>query len=69
MNKRIFKERMIRRDTDDGSFNLSFWKDAGAEARFAATWEMVAEARLFKGLNGSEPRLQRSVQNIQRRKS
>lgn len=69
MNERVIKERMIRRDADDGSFDHDFWRDAGAETRFAAAWEMVAEARLFKGLNGSEPRLQRSVQHIQRRTS
>lgn len=69
MNKRIFKERLIKRDENNGSFDRSFWQDAGAEARFAATWEMVAEARLFRGLDGSEPRLQRSVQSIQRRTS
>ena len=49
-------------------FSKDFWKKIGTEGRFAAAWEMVVEADLFRGKNASQPRLQRSVQNIQRRK-
>ena len=62
-------ERMVSRKEEDGTFDRSFWRRAGAEARFAAAWEMVAEAELFRGNDGGECRLQRSVQHIQRRKS
>ena len=65
--KRIIKERLVRRDADNGTFDRSFWQNAGAEARFAAAWEMVVEARLFRGLDADESRLQRTVEHIQRR--
>ena len=42
-------ERMTRRDTDRGEFDREFWRRAGAEMRFAATWDMVLEADLFRG--------------------
>ena len=64
---RVVRERLVRRDADDGSFDRQFWRDAGAEARFSAAWEMVQEVRRFRGENVSESRLQRSVQHIQRR--
>ena len=67
MQKRVIFERLIRRDEDDGAFDREFWKNAGAEARFSAAWEMVTEAQLFRGNNVSESGLQRSVQHIQRR--
>jgi hypothetical protein len=60
---------MVSCKEDDGAFDRMFWQRAGAEARFAAAWEMVAEAELFRGHDGGECRLQRSVQHIQRRKS
>jgi hypothetical protein len=67
MTRKNFQERLVRRDQDDGSFDREFWSQQGAEARFAAAWEMVAEAELFKGKDARESRLQRSVQHIQRR--
>ena len=60
-------EHLVRRGKDNGSFNREFWVSAGAEARFAAAWEMIAEAELFRGHDAGESRLQRSVQYIQRR--
>lgn len=52
---------------DDGSFDLEFWERAGAEARFAAAWEMVIEAEAMRGEHVDQPRLQRSVLRVQRR--
>lgn len=61
-------ENLCRRGSDDErKFNEEFWRSAGSEGRFAAAWEMVEEAVLFKGHDASESRLQRSVQCIQRR--
>lgn len=65
--RRNITARFVRRDEDDRSFDREFWQQQGHEARFAAAWEMVAEVQLFRGQDGNEPRLQRSVQNIQRR--
>ncbi len=65
--KRIITERLVRRGADDGSFDRSFWESVGAEGRFAAAWDMVVEAQLFRGLDAGESRLQRTVQHIQQR--
>ena len=46
-------------------FDIKFWKKAGAEARFSATWKMVGEFYKIKGINGYKRRLQRSVQHIE----
>ena len=64
MKRRIVYERLVKRGEDDGSFDREFWQRAGAEARFAAAWEMVAEAELFRGNDGSECRLDKSVENL-----
>ena len=52
---------------DDGSFDLEFWRRIGAEGRFAAAWEMVEEARRWRGEDGHEPRLRRSAVRLLRR--
>jgi hypothetical protein len=52
---------------DDGSFDLEFWQKLSAEARFAAAWEMVQEAQAWRGQDGDQPRLQRSVVRVIRR--
>ncbi len=67
MQKRVFQERLIRRGQDEAAFDREFWAAAGPEARFAAAWEMVVEAELFKGRHASESRLQRTVEHLQRR--
>lgn len=43
-----------------------FWRGVDAETKFAAAWEMVAEVDAFRGGDGNQPRLQRTVQHIQR---
>jgi hypothetical protein len=63
---RVVIGRLVKRG-DEEAFNREFWHNQGAEARFAAAWEMVCEVELFRGNNASESRLQRSVQNIKRR--
>ena len=62
-------ERIVRRDMDRGEFDREFWRRAGPAMRFAAAWDMVLEADLFKGRYAVKSRLQRSVQNIERRAS
>jgi hypothetical protein len=52
---------------DDGSFDIELWQSQGAEAIFAAAWELVNEARRWKGEDGDEPRLQRSVCRVVQR--
>ena len=66
--RRIVTERLARRDADDGSFDRAFWRRAGAEARFAAAWDMVAEVQRMRGQDVREPRLLRSVARFRRRR-
>ena len=68
MGKRVFKTRLIRRGEDDGSFDREFWQELGHEAIFAAMWDMVSEVDLMRGKDGDQPRLQRSVHHLERRK-
>ena len=68
MDERVFKERLVRRDSDDGSFDREFWQSQSAEARLAAAWEMVAEVEALRGNDASQPRLQRSVERLVRRR-
>jgi hypothetical protein len=70
MEKRVVMSRVLRGgEKDDGMFDIDFWQTVGAEGIFAAAWEMVNEARAFRGEDGDEPRLQRSVVRVIRRGS
>lgn len=61
-NKSTFK--------DKNKFNVEFWKKVDPEIKFSAAWEMVNDVHLIRGeKDAGESRLQRSVQNIIRRKS
>lgn len=65
--RRIITGKLVRAGSEEAERNdREFWRSVGAEARFAALWEMVAEIDAFRGGDGSQPRLQRSVQNIER---
>lgn len=64
---RVVSTRVLRNgEPDDGAFDLAFWQAQGAEAILAASWDMVNAARAFRGLDGDEPRLQRSVVRVVR---
>ena len=67
--KRLVMERIGPRGRAAEEFDREFWRRAGHEARFAAAWDMIAEAQLVRGKNASQPRLQRSVQTLERRES
>jgi len=65
---RLTMSRVLRNGAkDDGSFDREFWRRVGAEGVFSAAWDMVREVRAFRGLDGDEPRLQRSVLRVVRR--
>lgn len=63
--------QMVRRGSvQEQAFDRDFWRNAGHEVRFAASWEMIRELSAFRGeKNECESRLQRSVQHLQSRKS
>jgi hypothetical protein len=59
--------KLVRLDSDESEkMDREFWRNVGAVGRFRAAWEMVGEVDAIRGLDGSQPRLQRSGQNIQR---
>ena len=60
--------RLVRRGEEEKEFDREFWRQAGHEARFAAAWQMVVESFVFQGRDVSELRLQRTVENLKRRK-
>lgn len=60
--------RLVKRGEAEKEFDREFWRRAGHEARFAAAWQMVVESYLFRGRDAGELRLQRSVENLQRRR-
>ena len=66
-HNRIIVKRLIRQDEDRDNFDRRFWQSQSVAERFAAAWDMVVEAELFRGNQAVESRLQRSVQTIQRR--
>ena len=65
--KKVFMSKLVSLNKMDRSFDLEFWDKVGVQGRFQALWQMVLEAEAIKGKN--VPPLQRSVQNIKRRKS
>lgn len=65
---RIVMARVLRGESDDGAFDLEFWRRVGPEGVFEAAWEMVSEARAMRGDLADEPRLQRSVLRVVRRR-
>ncbi len=51
----------------DREFDIQFWQNLSSEARANAGWELVTDYWAMKGKSPDELRLQRSVENIQRR--
>jgi len=67
--KKVIMSKLVSLNKMDRSFDLEFWDKVGVQGRFQALWQMVLEAEAIKGKNADQSRLQRSVQNIKRRKS
>jgi len=59
--------RLVPRAAADRSFDVEFWQRAGVQARWAAMWQMLREADLIRGGDGTIPRLDRSVARLVRR--
>jgi len=67
MQRRVVMARMVKQGEDEKAFNREFWRRVGAQGRWDAMWQMVADADLIRGKHGDQPRLQKSVQRILRR--
>lgn len=61
-----FVERHGKLTELDRSFDLKFWQDQPAQARFAAAWELIVHANKVKGGDVRQLRLQRSIETFQR---
>jgi hypothetical protein len=67
-DRRVRMARVLRPgQADDGSFDREFWRKVGDEGIWEAAWDMVNQARAMRGLDGDEPRLQRSVCRVIRK--
>jgi hypothetical protein len=64
-NRRV-TGRLVRQGEDERAFDREFWGSMTGEQRVELLWDMVNEARALKGLEGDEPRLQRSVGRLVR---
>jgi hypothetical protein len=69
MNPRRLITAKLVRFGDGEKMDREFWRNVGAEGRFSAAWEMVAETDLARGGTGIVPRLRRDVARLVRMKS
>lgn len=60
-------ERFGKLKDMDRSFDIEFWQRQGDAAIFRAAWEMVELYHRDRGLDPDELRLQRTVENFQRK--
>ena len=60
--------RLVPLHADDGSFDREFWATVPPAARLELVWDMVLEFLSWRGLDGDQSRLQRSVCRIERGK-
>lgn len=58
--------RLIHLHEDNGSFDREFWATVPPAARLELVWDMVLEYLSWRGLDGDQPRLQRSVCRVER---
>jgi hypothetical protein len=62
-------ERFGKLKDMDRSFDIEYWQRQGDAAIFRAAWEMVELYYRDRGLDPNELRLQRTVENFQRKTS
>lgn len=63
----LVMERFGKLQEMDRSFDIEFWQRQGDAAIFRAAWEMVELYHRDRGLDPNELRLQRTVENFQRK--
>jgi hypothetical protein len=59
--------RKTRLGPEADAADRAFWRNLTPTQRVEMMWDLVQEARHLKGLQGDEPRLQRSVVVLHRR--
>ena len=64
--KRTVSVRVGRLGVDDTRMDDDWWESFTPDQRVAMMWDLVRDARAWRGEVGDEPRLQRSVVRIER---
>jgi len=59
--------RVGRLGVDDQRLDDEWWASFTGDERVAMVWDLVVDARAWRGDGGPEPRLQRSVVRVERR--
>jgi len=59
-------ERKSRSYEEAEEFDTQFWRKAGVQARWEATWMMVVNSLKMRGKSGRQLRLQRDIQRVRR---
>ena len=62
--KRVVMSRLVKLEDADDSFDIEFWQRQGPAAIFSAAWDLVIEYYRHRGLDVSQLRLQRSIENF-----
>lgn len=67
--KRTISAQMAKRGSEkELAFDREFWNRMDPEKKLVAAWEMIQQVALIRGeKDAGQSRLQRSVQNIERR--
>jgi hypothetical protein len=60
--------RVVRLGEDDGAFDREFWGRVSPGERVEAVWGLALEYMAWRGEDAGEPRLQRSVCRVERRR-
>lgn len=61
MRKRAIKARLVRRGPDGEAFDREFRAEVDPSAKLELLWDMVLEADVWQGGDGSHPRLRKPV--------
>jgi hypothetical protein len=68
LKHRVIMSRVVsRKQHDERSFDIEFWREVGDAGRFAAAWQMIKEVQLLRGQSGELPAMQKNVTRILRR--
>jgi hypothetical protein len=69
MNERAarIKARLVRRGPDEESFDREFWAEMDPAAELELLWDMVLEADVWRGGDGTHPRLRESACRLRHR--
>ncbi len=68
-NRVVMSQLVTIEEQGHRSFDIEFWQRLSDEQRMQAVWDLVVFDYELKGKNTDELRLQRTVENIQRRES